>query len=561
MIRDQPRVVFDHNLVHTKHSSTQYLLSSMSCLAPLITFLQSPERICQCAIGTKSQRQTYAFFSCYASQLVTCLTRNSPHTASIHTLDDYSVLNVFYLYRPAILDGDEDNSVRLRGGRGWDREQWWYKLAHVCQRWRNLVLGSASHLGLCLVCTHGTPVADMLAHSPPGPPLPLVLDYLDGDWEITTKEEGVILALGQRDRVRRVRLRMPVPNLQNLIMAIDEEYPLLEYLIMGPPIEDRSAALILPETFQAPHLRHLVLRGFALPMGSRLLMTAVNIVTFCLYMDHPSTYFQPNTLLHWISFMPLLESLLIVFFFPIPNIDVEGQLSLTPITTHVTLLNLRWFWFQGVSAYMEAVVQRITTPRLEKLSIHFFKQLTFSVPRLLQFMNTTENLRFDSATFKFYKDDIDVVVYPSEEGEMYALSMTIYCWHLDWQVSSVAQIFNLLGQRLSTVEHLTLKHEVHSRSSEEHNEVDRTVWRKLLRSFRNVKTFCVDDGLVKELSRCVRLEDGELPLELLPELQELTYSGSGNARDALTSFINARQVAGRPVNLVHSDPRSAILPS
>ncbi|KAI0276410.1 hypothetical protein BGY98DRAFT_986246, partial [Russula aff. rugulosa BPL654] len=53
-------------------------------------------------------------------------------------------------------------------GRGyWVEERWWYRLAHVCQRWRNLILGSATYLGLCLVCTYGTPVADMLAHSPP----------------------------------------------------------------------------------------------------------------------------------------------------------------------------------------------------------------------------------------------------------------------------------------------------------------------------------------------------------------------------------------------------------
>jgi hypothetical protein len=93
----------------------------------------------------------------------------------------------------------------------------------------------------------------------------------------------------------------------------------------------------------------------------------------------------------------------IAFSFPVPNRDVERQLMHTPITTPVTLPNLRWFEFQGVSAYMEAVVGRITTPRLEKLSIQFFKQLTFSVPRLLQFMNTTENLRFDSAEFMVLK--------------------------------------------------------------------------------------------------------------------------------------------------------------
>jgi hypothetical protein len=64
----------------------------------------------------------------------------------------------------------------------------------------------------------------------------------------------------------------------------------------------------------------------------------------------------------------------------------------------------------------------------------------------------------------------------------------------------------------SAVEHLTLEHEVHSQPSEEHNDVDRIEWRNLLRSFSNVKTLRVEDVLVEELSRCLRLEDGELPL-------------------------------------------------
>ena len=98
------------------------------------------------------------------------------------------------------------------------------------------------------------------------------------------------------------------------------------------------------------------------------------------------------------------------------------------------------------------------------------------------------------------------------------------------------------------MERLTIKHKVNSRSSEEYDKVDRTEWRKLLRSFGNVKTLHVD-GLVKELSHFLRLDDGELPLELLPDLQELTYSGSGNA-DAFTSFIEFRQNAGRPVTLM-----------
>ena len=475
------------------------------------------------------------------------ITGNSPHTESIHILDDDSLLNIFHLYRPAILDGDDDDGLRMLGGRTWRRERWWYNLAQVCQRWRNLILGSTSYLGLCLVCTHGTPVADMLAHSPH---LPLIIDYANIKWDITAKdEEGIILALAQRDRVRRIRFRMPVQKLQKLIMAIEEEYPVLEHLILIPPIA-RSTTLMLPETLQAPHLHHLVLINFIPIMGSRLLVTAVGLVTLSLIAGHPSSHchFHPKILLRWLTFMPRLETLLIGHLsFPVPNSDVEKQLM--SITTHITLPSLRRFEFRGGSAYMEEVVRWMTAPRLEKVNIWFSKELIFSVPRLLQFIDTAENLRFASAKFKFSMDKVHVEVYPGE-AETDALSMIVCCRHLDRQVSSAAQIFNSPSQTFSTVEHLTLEHEVHSLSSEEHNEVDRTEWHKLLRSFRNVKTLRVDAGLVKELSRCLRLDDGEHPLELLPELQELRCSGSGNTGDAFTPFIDARKNAGSAVNLV-----------
>ncbi|KAF8489560.1 hypothetical protein F5888DRAFT_1808752 [Russula emetica] len=119
----------------------------------------------------------------------------------------------------------------------------------------------------------------------------------------------------------------------------------------------------------------------------------------------------------------------------------------------------------------------------------------------------------------------------------------------------MAQIFNALSQVTSAVEYLILGYEIHSSSHEGHNEVDRTEWRKLLRSFSDTKTLRIDDGITKELSRCLQLEDGELPLELLPELQELECSGSGDLDDVLTSFIDARQNTARPVILIDSRSR------
>ncbi|KAF8489539.1 hypothetical protein F5888DRAFT_1161275 [Russula emetica] len=289
--------------------------------------------------------------------------RQSPHIW-IHILDDDSLLNIFCLYRPFFLGEDRNDYERLHGGRApWVQGRWWYRLAHVCQRWRNLILGSASYLRLSLVCTNGTPVGNMLAYSSP---LPLTVDYSSKDGITAEDEEGVLLALEQRHRVRHLRLVLPVRNLQKLVMAIDGEFPILEYLIVDSSPK-YGTVLELPETLQAPLLRHLALRGFACPIQSRLLPTAVSLVTLCLVLKHPSAYFQPNVLLQWISSMPQLKSLVIHFTFPVSNRLVGRQLTHAPITIHITLPYLRFFWFKGVSAYLEAVVCRITTPRLENL--------------------------------------------------------------------------------------------------------------------------------------------------------------------------------------------------
>jgi hypothetical protein len=229
-----------------------------------------------------------------------------------------------------------------------------------------------------LYCTNGTPIADMLAHSPP---LPLVIehDYEDSDIAVED-EEGLILALEQRNRIRRINLRiaMDTPNLPKFIMAIDEEFPILEYLIIVSP--NQRTAMILPETLHAPRLHRLLLVGFVPPIRSRLLTTAVGLVSLFLSMVHPSTCFHPNDLLQCLSFTPQLEVLVIGLLFPFPHRDVERQLTRTLIMTPVTFPNLRRLLFHGVSAYLEALVHRITAPRLEELDIRLSNQLMFPIP-------------------------------------------------------------------------------------------------------------------------------------------------------------------------------------
>ena len=424
-------------------------------------------------------------------------------------------------------------------------ERWWYKFVQVCQRWRYLILGSASHLRLALLCTRGTPVADMLAHFPP---LQLVIHYDSQSQDLTAEdEEGIMLAFQHRNRVRRISLRMPVPSLQKLVMAIDGECPALELLSIEPPAK-HDTRLALPPTFEAPQLRHLILDHFTSPIGSPFLTSAIGLVSLLLRWIHPSTYPHPNYLLQSLSLLPQLENLVIGFRSPVPNREIQRQLLDTPVTSQITLLNLRRFCFSGISTYLEALLPHVTTPLLEILRVQFVNQLSFSVPRLLPFMTTTERLRFSTATFLFH-EAVFVSIYNRVGTDFVRFFVQVDCKHLDWQVSSIAQIFNVLCPLFSSVVDLTLDYRQHTQSSERHKQVKHTLWRELLGSFRNVEILRVHKGLVMEVSDSLRSAE-EPPLELLPELKELVCPTGSVDDKTFAAFIHDREVAGQPVKLI-----------
>jgi len=88
-----------------------------SCL-PLI---RTPS---ECAQSLESEQQRYVpstAMSISLGQTQYCRVHISPNYTPIHILDDDSLLNIFYLYRPLVWDKD------WTPGR--------FKLAHVCRRW------------------------------------------------------------------------------------------------------------------------------------------------------------------------------------------------------------------------------------------------------------------------------------------------------------------------------------------------------------------------------------------------------------------------------------------
>jgi len=383
----------------------------------------------------------------------------------------------------------------------------------------------------------------MLAHSPPFP-LPIIIDHFDyGIW--SHDRHGIMLALLHRNRVRRIRLTGHIPFIEWLIVAIDYEFPMLEYLCIT--LKD-NAALKFPRTFQAPQLRHLVLANLASSIGSPLLTGATGLVTLSLQYIHPSANFCSSELLQRVSLMPQLEILRIEFHSSVSRRELEHELSHIPNNSYVTLPNLRLFGFGGLSSYLEAFLSQITAPRLEALHIAFFDRLTFSISCLLHFMITSKDLRLRRALLSFDGEGVRLWVYPLETPESIAFALRVYSRH---PISAAAQIFNAFRPVFSPVADLTLEYEGHRSSTGWQNEATRIEWRALLRSFNDVKILHVADGLIREVSHSLLFNGGEPPIDLLPELKKLSYSASRNRDKAFAKFMDARQNAGCPVTLVH----------
>ncbi|KAI0246012.1 hypothetical protein BJV78DRAFT_1158213 [Lactifluus subvellereus] len=284
--------------------------------------------------------------------------------------------------------------------------------------------------------TNGVPIVNMLAHSPP---LPLAIDYHEEDRRETTKkdEEGILLALRHIDRVHYIGLFLPTPKLRKIITTMDEQFPILERLNI-PPI----------------------------------------------------AYFPPGYLLTRLSLMPQLEFLSIRFCSPPPNGNVESQMFDTPIMTPITLPNLRWFSFKGVSAYLEDLLARISAPAL--IDFHIVL-LTLVVPRLLQFMGTSETLHLTTVRLNF--GDHGFVLRSDER--MVPFCLRVHCIHAQWWLSSTVQSLTALQPVLSGVEQLVLSHEGCQSWS---YLVERTLWHELLRPFSNLKKLHVQNELVDEHS-------------------------------------------------------------
>jgi hypothetical protein len=473
------------------------------------------------------------------------------------------------------------NYCRLYDENDWDNRLGWCKFSHVCRRWRHLIFSSALYLGLRIVCTYGTPTVDTLDHLPP---LPLFIEYPAGmvrvnegtQKSLTISPEdslGINYALPWlRDRVRRINLHLQLSILPESLVLLYKTFPILEHLYLSLSFTGLGdKMLVLPRTFMAPNLRHLVLLGIRVPKRLQLLSTTLSLVTLKLSKIQASGYFRPRLLAARLESLLQLEELSIEFSVPIPRPSAEGPL-LGKQGSPVMLSNLKIFTFRGVSAYLERLVCQIRTPILERMDITFFNQIAFRLPHLSHFLSPTEQFP-GIAEVSFSHHAVFLhrhIMGRSLFGSNVSFTLCVVCKPMDWQIDCAAQICSTLLPALSGVEKLSLTHTssnggIFAPAILDFNpyEIDCTTWHELLRLFTGVKELRIDYLLSKELSRALEMDEIGFDPWLFPELQKLESQYRKVDSDSFGSFIRARRVAGRPVSLhlLRSEPGDFSLPA
>ena len=462
---------------------------------------------------------------------------------TIDKLPDNALLEIFHFYK-------DDNIDYFTFAWGW------VMLMQVCRRWRQVVLGSPRRLNLRLVCTRTTPVTRLLDIWPPFPItvwLPPTLPAVDKNGV-----ENIIAAFECRDRISNIVIYyIRGPELKTLVNLLCEPLPVLTRFYLHS--SDESVP-VLPETFlggSAPRLQSFQLTGIPFPSFPKFILHFTHIVLLLLSDIPKSGYISPEVMATSLTALPHLKLLSIGFRSP-----PSGLLQLSPPhLTRVTLPALSYLIFSGASEYFEDFVARIDTPRLTSLKITFFMDLIFDIPRLRNFINHTEGLKpFNQAAIEFSNWMIRIVFGPGSPPQ-FEFKLEIRCERLDWQLSSMTQIFSEQLPLLSYVEQLELR-EFRGEGFEwkDDPDMDSAQWLELFRLFVTAQSLHVSERLVSPVARALQDLTEQTATEVLPVLGTLFLEGlqpSGPGHEAMKPFDTARQLSQQPVRIQRWErPRS-----
>ncbi len=284
------------------------------------------------------------------------------------------------------------------------------------------------------------------------------------------------------------------------------------------------------------------------PRLPKILSSATHLVTLRLWNIPRSGYFNPEAIVTGLSTSTSLKDFHLVFESP----KREGRRP--PPLTRSTLPALTVFRFRGSSEYLENLVARIDTPLLDSLQITFFHQLIFDTPHLTQFISRSPNLKTQGEARVIFLPDYVGAVLPLASPRQ--LRLGVACKQSDWQLSSLAHIYNsaLPQDLVPKMEHLYISDDFLPPNWQD--DLENGQWLEVLHPFTGVKNLYLSWKLTRSIAPALQELVGERVTEELPALESLFLEElhpSGPVEEAIEKFVAARQLAGHPVIVSHWD--------
>ena len=434
-----------------------------------------------------------------------------------------------------------------------DRPWKWYTLIQVCQKWRNIVLGSPRRLDLWLLWTYRTPVRMTLDY---WPSLSIVISYcasLEFRPPSPEDEDNVIAALEHHNRLRGIQLAVTSSLLGKITKLMQASFPKLTSLSLWlDKGRSNCTAPSLPHQFlggYAPLLRDLSLIGIPFPGLPGLLSTTGSLTSLRLLEIPDTGYITPHAMATCLSTLTNLAVLCLEFRFPVPHPDNEGGHALLLNRNCVTLPALTHFNFRGKSDYLEGLLARIDAPFLDHVDITFFNQLIFRVPHLSHFIDRMEMLKSAKVAEmeSSFGSGVSIklglpgaTATPSTTG--HSFSLRISCGTLDWQISSMAQICSQ-SSIFSRVEYLDVRADYLRLG---YRWEDQSVpWVDFFRWFTSVETLSISGELCQHVAHALEVV---VVAEVLPELRVLHFECPRKSA-SVENYVAVREKFGRPVKV------------
>ena len=455
-------------------------------------------------------------------------------------LPDDVLLEIFNFY---VIQG-----FRLREKQ---RIEEWIPLAHVCRRWRNVVLQSPCHLNLRLLCTPQTPARDILDIWPPLPLIICDVDHILDDGPSSV--DNIIAALEHNDRVCQIKLNFFTSSELEYVMdsVADKPFPELTDLHLGIFKDDRPGPILLDSFLggTAPRLQSIHLEDVSFPGLPKLLLSTTHLAELDLHRIPHSGYISPEAMATSLSALRKLRFFRLHFRYPRPRPALDSRRPRLRPPTRYILPDLTEIRFKGASEYLEEILARIDTPRLNNLNITFFNQIIFDSPQLFQFVRRGPTLRTPEKCHIAFSSKAIIVKFPSQTSIFGGLSVEIQCTAPEWQLSSLEQVCILFLPSVSALENLYIDEDP-ERPPSWQDDIENTLWLDFLRSFVAVKNLYVSEEFLPRIGPALQELVGGRMTEVLPNLENIFLQGFQQwipLHKGIEKFVAARQLTSHPV--------------